>query len=272
MLIAVLIAMGAVGPFSSGAVRAQHALHANRQPSTACNAPNRLSGLCHAAGYDYESKVFNADKDAVGLPLVLALHWSSSEPNALLKALGPQASRFRVILPYARHKKRDGFSFFTTDFYELSPNDQREGVKDEAARLANFVREIQSTYHCPGPILILGASQGGDLSFQLSHDHPQLVAASFPLLGRNMIGPSAGWRNAAPVTAYFSLTDPIVDTRQAQASVNAVRNSGGAIEVKNFSADGHDISEEMAAEIAKDLRVHLPRVCKQGDQTARDSP
>jgi phospholipase/carboxylesterase len=168
-----------------------------------------------------------------------------------------------MILPYGRHRKRDGFTFFAPDFYDQSLHDQREGIKHEAARLAKFMREIQKAYRCPDRIFVLGASQGGDLAFQLAHDHPNLVAAAFPMLGRNLVGRSADWTGAAPVQAYFSLNDPIVDQDQAEAFVGAIRDSGGTAEKKDFVAEGHDISEAMAASLAKALEDRMPIACKE---------
>lgn len=228
-----------------------------------CPLTLHKNGTCNVAGYDFESIVFNADPDDSDLPLVLALHWSSSEPKELLKELGPQTARFRMILPYAIHRKRDGFSFFAPDFYDQSLHDQREGVKQVAARIAIFATEIQKAYRCFDPILVMGASQGGDLSFQLAHDHPNLVAAAFPMLGRNLIGRSAAWKRAAPVQAYFSLTDPIVDKDQAEASIDTIRDSGGTVERRDFVADGHDISEAMAASLAKALHDRMSPGCKE---------
>lgn len=229
---------------------------------TDCPPSFRKDKVCHTAGYDFESMAFNANDDATDLPLVLALHWSSSTPQELLKALGPQTGRFRVVLPYAHHRKRNGYSFFTRDFYDQPLTAQRDQVEDEAARLAAFIRQIQKIYRCGGPLLVTGASQGGDLSFQLAHDHPDLVAAAFPMLGRNMVGRSDSWRDAAPVKASFSLTDPIVDGLQAKTSIDAIRSSMGDAEMRQFVADGHDISAEMATALAEDLDAYISRSCK----------
>lgn len=261
-LLATALATMMTGAFGTGHSSAQNTHSPAAIPRAACPVAIQKHGVCHAAGYAFESVVFNANEDDTDLPLVIALHWSSSEPKALLKALGAQTARFRMVLPYAKHHKRDGFSFFAADFYGRPLQDQRQGVEAEGSRLAGFIREVQNTYQCLGPVLVTGASQGGDLSFQLAHDHPRLVAASFPMLGRNMVGRSVRWQVAAPVTAYFSLTDPIVDRNQADSSVTAIRDSRGRVEVKQFVADGHDISAEMSTTLANDLRAHLPRGCK----------
>lgn len=226
-----------------------------------CTRSTERIDVCHAAGFDFESVVFNPSGSSAPLPLVIALHWSSSSPTELVRAMGPQIGRFRMIVPHARIPKRGGHSFFPVDFYDRPLRAQHLGVRTEAARLAAFIRAVQTLYRCPGPVVVTGVSQGGDLSFQLAHDHPQLVAASFPVLGRNLVGRSSEWRDAAPVTAYFSLDDPIVDRGQASAAVQAIRESHGQVQVREYFAGGHDLTPEMAAALADDLASQVPSRC-----------
>lgn len=97
-------------------------LSADAQSTTVLGESRKLSG------YNYKEKVENADADTKNLPLVIALHWSSSTPEEFAQYVTGLKKPVRILLlegPYSH--PREGFSFFVrspNNYYEMSADDK----------------------------------------------------------------------------------------------------------------------------------------------------
>lgn len=230
-------------------------------PAAAAAAAGANGMSCHLGKYDFKVVTFNADRGDTSLPLVLAMHWSSSSPDELLAAMGPQTARFRMLLPQGRHPKRQGFSFFPADFYARPIAVQRAQATSEASDLAAFVAEAHGAYGCDAPLLVTGVSQGGDLSFQLALSQPALVKAGIALLGRALAVESQEWKHASPVIAYYGGKDEIVTPAESTRYAEALARNGADLEVRTFPGAGHEVTPAMAESLRADIARLLPEAC-----------
>lgn len=239
------------------------ASNAREAPCPPGTQPHQVrAGYCSGAGYDFQVVTFNSVDQRSDLPLVLGLHWSSSMPSHLLKAMGRQSGSFRLLLPSGRFPKRGGYSYFVPEFYELSPEQQMQALEDEAGRLIVFFDDVRRKYKCGRQTIVTGVSQGGDLSFLMAVRHPQSIRRAYPIAGRNTVAGDSGWATAAPVTIYSGTDDPIVRGQQSVAEFNTALAVGARMELLEFANVGHDLSERMASQLSSDIARELPVTCK----------
>ncbi|MEV4536596.1 dienelactone hydrolase family protein [Asanoa sp. NPDC049518] len=171
---------------------------------------------------------------------VVVLHSKYSGPEEYEKIFGPLVTDLpvRLVLPRAPFGARDGYSWFPKD----------SGVRHAdlvSARCDRLADELAGE----GPLVVTGASQGGDLAFALALRHPQLVTAALPLLG---LCPPQLWETAAagcaPIHAFHGESDPIVPIDDARQVCDELGRRGVRTSLHAYAGLGHDFSAAMLAD------------------------
>jgi predicted esterase len=126
---------------------------------------------------------------AADSPIVLALHWMSGDANSMRGIFEGLTVPVRALFLQARYPSGDtvngGYSWFPDEerFYSRSFTDQAQSIKAEGDRIAAFLRLYRQT-HPSRAVVVLGMSQGGDLTLSLATTHPDLVTLGLACAGR----------------------------------------------------------------------------------------
>lgn len=180
------------------------------------------------------------------LPTLVLLHHRGARPevfadmfSGLLDGLPP----LRVLVPAGPFTSGSGYSWFPPDYYQ-DARSQALLLADGADQIALLLRSRQQEQQ---PVIVSGASQGGDLSFALRARHPEMVWASLPLLGNF---PEELWPEQAnglgPVHAFHGKDDPNVPFHQAKRTVEGLRQAGLDVTMHAYPKVKHQFPALMA--------------------------
>ena len=141
--------------------------------------------LKELSGYKYQHLVINADTSAADIPVIIGLHWSGSTANEFAQYLTGFTKPVRLILVQAPYPHKSGFSFFSRqpkDYYKLPVDEKMTVLLQEGEKLSKFIEAVTKLYKPGKKPVIIGASQGGDLSYVIGIRYSHLISQSCPLL------------------------------------------------------------------------------------------
>lgn len=200
------------------------------------------------AGFCFEQFTVNAASSGDALPMVVALHWSTSTPAEFRAFVEGLQGPVRVILPQGPYPKRNGFSFYpvAVNYYSLSADEKMKALTQEADKLGGFIAAVSKKYRAPAKPILVGASQGGDLSYAIAIRHPSAISLSLPLLAtidERIIGPKP--TSAVPIRVFHGIDDKVVPVVDARHHVEALHRSGYDVRLEEYPGVGHDIAKPM---------------------------
>lgn len=215
-----------------------------------------------AAQFTYEETVRNATGREAKLPLLIAFHYSGGTPAQSIADYSDLKTPVRIIAVRGEYQKRQGYSYFPVDYYEMPPERQHAVADATVERLAAFVNAMGQRYGVR-PV-VTGISQGGDIAFLMAAEYPASISAALPFApvipaGLHVAAPTGAAR--PPIYVYQGEDDPIVQvalTRRRVAELQAQL----PISLETFPNLGHDISPEMKASYTRRLDGLLGTVGK----------
>lgn len=225
--------------------------------SSQSNSDGDLKSL---AGYRYLERTENAKADAKKLPLVIGLHWSSSTPREFGEFLSGFSGPVRIILlegPYEH--PRGGRSFYVrqpVSYYDLNADEKMGQLLNEAEKLGKFIKAATALYSPKKKPVVIGASQGGDLSYLAAIRYGSFITAAFPLLAtfdERILIDSGRSKKQAPIFVYHGDEDPIVNIADVKGHVKALAGYGYKVQLNEFSGTKHDITPDMKKTYVKDI-------------------
>src|SRR5215208_4202879 len=84
-----------------------------------------LSSACAQSQHDYQARIAGFEyievikgKDNGKLPVLIAFHYSSGTPAETVADYDRVKNPIRIIIPKGNYKKRGGFSYYPTDYYQ----------------------------------------------------------------------------------------------------------------------------------------------------------
>lgn len=208
------------------------------------------------SGYNYKQVVLNADASTDGLPVIIGLHWSGSTPDEFEKYLTGFTKPVRIILVQAPYPHKSGFSFFKrqpTDYYKLPADEKMETLLREGEKLSKFIEEVTAQYQPKIKPVIIGASQGGDLSYVIGVRYNHLISLSCPLLATmddRIINPLS-LKNSAPINVFHGTADPIVNIETAKQHTKSLKKKGFKAKLHKYKNIKHDIPDSMKSDYLK---------------------
>lgn len=203
------------------------------------------------AGFEYLEVV--KGKDNGKLPLLIAFHYSSGNPQETLEDYDSLKIPIRIIIPKGNHKKREGFSYYPADYYQKDSLTQFALSKIAMDSIARFVQAIEKKYQQKA--IVSGISQGGDIALLLARYHPTLCRASFPIaavIHTNLIQELTPQpqKPKIPIHLFQGESDKIVSAVVTRKKVEAI---GKRLRIKLYTYPnvGHEISREMKMDYSK---------------------
>jgi len=212
------------------------------------------------AGFTYKEKVENSAAGTKDLPLVIALHWSGSTPDEFSSYISGFDQPVRILLVQGRYTHpKAGYSFYVrspVSYYDMSPDDKMSNLLREAEELSKFIEAATTKYSPKKKPIIIGASQGGDLSYVTAIRYVSLISAAFPLLAtfdERILQDKATRKKPAPIYAYHGTDDPIVPIATVKQHIKALKIAGYKAQLHEYSGIKHDIPKSMKADYMKQV-------------------
>lgn len=202
-------------------------------------------------GYTYKHVTLGAPLDAPGIPVVIGLHWSGSTPDEFEPYLKNIAGPVRIILVQGSYAHKSGYSFYVTTpvrYYDMNDDEKMLQMLAEGTKLATFILGVTKTYKPIHRPILIGASQGGDLSYFIAIRYPEIISQACPLLGtidNRMIGPVPRDAALAPIDVFHGTADPIVNLGTSQAHLKLLQQNGYPASHHIYDGIGHDIPDSM---------------------------
>lgn len=219
---------------------------------------NEKQTLKEIAGYKYRHTLMNTDSLSSGLPIIIGLHWSGSTPDEFAGYLDDFKIPARLILVQAPYLHKNGFSFFSRqpkDYYTLPVDEKMAVLLSEGEKLSKFIEAIINLYKPSRKPIIIGASQGGDLSYIIGVRFNHLISQACPLLATmdNRIIPARKRQpqSLSPIDVFHGDADPIVNIDTVRQHVRALKNNKYKINLHIYKGVEHDIPGEMEKDYTK---------------------
>lgn len=218
------------------------------------------SELKSLAGYRYLERTENAKADAKDLPMVIGLHWSSSTPKEFGEYIAGFNIPVRIILlegPYEH--PRGGRSFYVrqpVSYYDMNADEKMAQLLSESEKLGKFIEAATALYTPKRKPVVIGASQGGDLSYLAAIRYSSLITAACPLLAtfdERVLSETADAKKAAPIFVYHGADDPIVDIADVRSHVKALSSAGYKMKLNVYPGTKHDVSASMKRDYIKEI-------------------
>jgi phospholipase/carboxylesterase len=217
-------------------------------------------------GYKYIHRTINADSSENGIPIIIGLHWRGSTPDEFGKFLRGFKSPVRLILLQGQYPDDEmNYSFFKiipTDYYTLPNDDKMKTLLEEGEKLSKFIKAISLFYKSTKKPVIIGASQGGDLSYVIGIRYNNLVSLSCPLLAttdNRIIKPlnSKSQRQITKIEVFHGMADKIVLIDTVKQHIKLLQDSKYKINLHSYDHNTHSISNAMMTDFTELIDRHL---------------
>lgn len=201
------------------------------------------------AGYRYLVFETAGAKPEQTLPMIVGLHYSSAKPEAMLEYFDTLDFPARIVLPQGEYPRRDGYSWFPTDYAQRGQTEQDAAAFATEKKLAVFIEDVRKRYPTRGKPAVMGISYGGDVSFLLAIRHPETVSAAFPIAARFL----PTWMPAAntckphcpPIRAMHGDADTTVPMKPTRAAAMKLKTLGYDVALTPYPGVTHDFDARM---------------------------
>ena len=190
--------------------------------------------------------------------MIVGLHYSSAKPEAMLEYFDGIDFPARIVLPQGEYPRRGGYSWFASDYADLSAAEQKKATFGVEEKLAAFVGSATAKYPTRGKPVVMGISYGGDMSFLLAIRHPQLFSASFPVAARFlpawMPKSNACKPHCPPIRAMHGDADTTVPMGPTRDAVARLKKAGFDVTLTPYAGVPHDFDPRMERDFVEQAR------------------
>ncbi|WP_246465228.1 alpha/beta hydrolase [Ruania alkalisoli] len=193
-------------------------------------------------------------------PLLVLLHGYGADEGDLT-GLAPElvsdavVASLRAPLPAQR-----GYAWFPIEDAASAGSPDPAIATAATAGVLGWLERVLAMAGTPGPIGVLGFSQGGAMVTHLLRNRPELFRCGVVLSGFHVPGPVAGDEALAqirpPVFSGYGSADPLLPP-EVFAATTAFLTSHTALTVTEYPGLGHGVSTAEVAAVASFLRTHL---------------
>jgi phospholipase/carboxylesterase len=222
--------------------------------------------LNELSGYKYKDTTINANSTDNGIPIIIGLHWRGSTPEEFGRYLKELKSPVRLILLQGQYPDDEtNYSFFKivpTDYYTLPTDEKMKILLQEGEKLSKFIKAITHQYKPTKKPIIIGASQGGDLSYVIGIRYNNLVSLSCPLLAtmdNRIIKPLSkkSQKQISKIEVFHGLADKIVSIDTVKQHIQILKDSKFKVTLHTYENNAHSISNKMMTEFTELIDRHL---------------
>jgi phospholipase/carboxylesterase len=216
--------------------------------------------------YKYKDTTINANSNENGLPIIIGLHWRGSTPDEFGKYLKDLKTPVRLILLQGQYPDDEvNYSFFKivpTDYYTLPTDEKMKILLEEGEKLSKFIKAVTLKYKPTKKPVIIGASQGGDLSYVIGVRYNNLVSLSCPLLAtmdNRIIKPLSkkSQKQISKIEVFHGITDKIVLIDTVKQHIQVLKDNKFKVNLHSYEDNTHSISNKMMNEFTELITRHL---------------
>lgn len=192
-------------------------------------------------------------------PIVLALHWMTGDASTMRGIFEDVTVPIRAVFLQGLHPsghEAGGYSWFPDEmrFYDRPFSEQGVAIKAEGDRIAAFLRAYRQT-HPTRAMVVMGMSQGGDLTLALATTHPDLVTLGLSCAGRVLpsIPPYPADARLPRIVMMQGEKDVPVPAEVARTDAERLRKARFDASYIEYPDVGHTITPEMMAVIRQEI-------------------
>lgn len=197
---------------------------------------------------------------ALSRPLLVLMHGYGSHERDLMALAdhlpdGPVVASLRAPLPAG-----PGYAWFPITDPATAGNPDLDLANAATTGVARWLEETQALTRTPGPVGLLGFSQGGAMVTHLMRHHPERFACAVVLSGFTVPGLVGGdealAQIAPPVYWGRGLADPLIGP-DAIARTQRFLSHHTTLTTSAFPGLGHGVATAEIEEVAAFLAAHL---------------
>ncbi|WP_147917588.1 alpha/beta hydrolase [Ruania zhangjianzhongii] len=180
----------------------------------------------------------------------LAAHLDPGHPGT-----GPVVASLRAPLPAG-----PGYAWFPITDPTRAGNPDIDLANAATVGVMRWLEEVQALARTPGPVALLGFSQGGAMVTHLLRHHPEQFSCGVVLSGFTVPGLVGGDQALAEISppVYWGrgLADPLIGA-DAVARTERFLTAHTDLTASTFAGLGHGVAGEEIEEVAAFLATHL---------------
>ena len=185
------------------------------------------------------------------VPLILSLHPMGGSAEGALELVSGLKKPARVLAPCGRQLIGGCL------WYELR---EATGPSDAAQAVLRAAAELRAREPFPGKPLVTGFSQGAVVALTLAEEHPEAIAAAFPVAGALQAGTSrALLQPLPPVHAFSGEKDPVFPPAAVQETIALLRAQGYPAVVEVMPGLEHDVDAAELGLLHAAIEAALPQ-------------
>lgn len=192
------------------------------------------------------------------LPMIVGLHYSGAEPQAMIEYFDSLNMNARIVLPGGPYARPKGRSWFPTEIDVMGQAAQDAIAFESADKLAKFVTAARNRYPTRGKPIVTGVSYGGDMAMLLALRHPNTVAAAFPVAARLLPAwiPTVNTckPNCPPIRALHGADDTTVPIGPTREAIARLIRLGYDVSLTPYPGVKHDFDAHMERDFSDQVR------------------
>jgi phospholipase/carboxylesterase len=164
---------------------------------------------------------------------------------------------YRFVFPAGSHVVGGGPSWFPEGYYEMEADRQASVVRGLSDQLATLLGELAAAHgDAPLPVVV-GASQGGDLTAALAIVHPDRVLAAVAIAAAVPLELLKDASATAPLWLLHGAVDSVVPIEKAHALGADLRSRGADPNIVEYDDVGHAVPDEIRSTVRAAIRTAL---------------
>jgi predicted esterase len=193
--------------------------------------------------------------------LIFALHFMTGDAYAMQFLFEGLERSARLIFPQGMYTLPEsvgnGFAWFPDedDFYnQRTEAEQAPDIRIAADKVANLIQHVKADFK--GKIIVVGMSQGGDITTHLAAYYPDLIDVAIPMAGRLSAVMRPANINVQKLPAVHILTgdqDQYVPIDSVREVKNWLAAQGYAVRMKEYRGVRHEIPDEATTDLQEIL-------------------
>lgn len=197
----------------------------------------------------YLEKTYCNAVETTNLPIVFALHYMGSTPSGFEKLFSDIDFPVNVVYVAGEYEFENGYSFYPVEYYD-EMNEQEKALcqAKTVEQINRFIVEYKKRVNNNSPSILIGVSQGGDLSYLLALNYPDQFVLSVPIaasIQKEAIRAVHCKSKNQQIYPFHGKIDKIVPIGEARKTCGFVKTLGFNVNLIEFENKGHEVSVEM---------------------------
>ncbi|MBU1013928.1 MAG: hypothetical protein KKG99_13070 [Bacteroidetes bacterium] len=182
-------------------------------------------------------------------PLIFAFHYMGSTPSGFYKIFSDIDFPVKVVYVAGEYEFENGYSFYPVEYYdEMNEKEKALCQAKTVEKINRFITEYKKRVNNNSPSIVIGVSQGGDLSYLLALNYSDQFVLSVPIaasIQKEAIKAVDFNNNNQHIFPFHGTIDKIVPISEARETCEFIKTLGFNVNLIEFENKGHEVSIEM---------------------------